>query len=83
MLDCLCSASFQAGVLWHLLLFLFNYDFTLDEGGVEKSSETNQQVWYWRSRTSLERMDIRKWQPSKGTRLEGRYQSDHPDGSVA
>ncbi|KAK2561616.1 DnaJ-like protein subfamily C member 13 [Acropora cervicornis] len=33
----------QAGVLWHLLLFLFNYDYTLDEGGVEKSAETNQQ----------------------------------------
>ena len=34
----------QAGVLWHLLLFLFNYDYTLDESGVEKSAETNQQV---------------------------------------
>lgn len=39
-----CSCSLQAGVLWHLLLFLFNYDFTLDESGVEKSAETNQQV---------------------------------------
>ena len=36
--------SLQAGVLWHLLLFLFNYDYTLDESGVEKSAETNQQV---------------------------------------
>ncbi|XP_037090468.1 dnaJ homolog subfamily C member 13-like isoform X2 [Pollicipes pollicipes] len=33
----------QAGVLWHLLLFLFYYDFTLDEGGVEKTESTNQQ----------------------------------------
>ena len=39
-----CSCLLQAGVLWHLLLFLFNYDFTLDESGVEKSAETNQQV---------------------------------------
>lgn len=31
-------------MLWHLLLFLFNYDYTLDESGVEKSAETNQQV---------------------------------------
>ncbi|KAK7873572.1 hypothetical protein R5R35_009276 [Gryllus longicercus] len=33
----------QAGVLWHLLLFMFNYDFTLEEGGVERSEEANQQ----------------------------------------
>ncbi|XP_038048790.1 dnaJ homolog subfamily C member 13-like isoform X3 [Patiria miniata] len=33
----------QAGVLWHLLLFLFKYDFTLDESGVEVESSTNQQ----------------------------------------
>lgn len=24
----------QAGALWHLLLFLFDYDYTLEEGGV-------------------------------------------------
>ena len=36
---------FQSGVLWHLLLFLFDYDFTLEEGGVEKSDESNQQVF--------------------------------------
>jgi len=35
---------FQSGILWHLLLFLFDYDFTLEEGGVEKSDESNQQV---------------------------------------
>lgn len=34
----------QAGALWHLLLFLFNYDYTLDEGGVDKSEESNQQA---------------------------------------
>lgn len=33
----------QAGVLWHILLFLFNYDFTLEEGGVERSEDANQQ----------------------------------------
>lgn len=34
---------YQSGVLWHLLLFLFNYDYTLEEGGVQKSNESNQQ----------------------------------------
>lgn len=34
----------QAGILWHLLLFLFSYDYTLDEGGVSKSEDSNQQV---------------------------------------
>jgi len=24
---------FQCGVLWHLLLYLFNYDYTLEESG--------------------------------------------------
>lgn len=33
----------HAGVLWHLILFVFQYDYTLDEGGVETSDETNQQ----------------------------------------
>ncbi|KAF5295196.1 hypothetical protein FQA39_LY13201 [Lamprigera yunnana] len=33
----------KAGALWHLLLFMFNYDFTLDEGGVERTEEANQQ----------------------------------------
>lgn len=37
---------FQSGVLWHLLPNLFKYDFTLDEGGVEKSQESNQQVCF-------------------------------------
>ena len=30
-------------MLWHLMLFLFNNDYTLDESGVETSDETNQQ----------------------------------------
>lgn len=34
---------YQAGVLWHLLVNLFNYDFTLEESGVQASQETNQQ----------------------------------------
>ncbi|XP_052814797.1 dnaJ homolog subfamily C member 13-like isoform X2 [Mya arenaria] len=34
---------FQSGVLWHLLLYLFNYDFTLEESGVEKSDDSNKQ----------------------------------------
>lgn len=33
----------HAGVLWHLILFIFQYDYTLDEGGVETSDESNQQ----------------------------------------
>ncbi|XP_033628714.1 dnaJ homolog subfamily C member 13-like isoform X2 [Asterias rubens] len=33
----------QAGVIWHLLLYLFKYDFTLDESGVDVESSTNQQ----------------------------------------
>ena len=33
----------HAGVLFHLLLFVFSYDYTLDEGGVETSDETNLQ----------------------------------------
>ncbi|XP_013794496.1 LOW QUALITY PROTEIN: dnaJ homolog subfamily C member 13-like [Limulus polyphemus] len=34
---------FQSGVLFHMLLFLFDYDYTLEEGGVECSRETNRQ----------------------------------------
>jgi DnaJ family protein C protein 13 len=34
---------FQSGVLFSLLLFLFKYDFTLEEGGVESNEESNQQ----------------------------------------
>lgn len=31
------------GVLWSLLLFCFEYDYTLDESGVQASDKTNQQ----------------------------------------
>lgn len=34
---------YQAGVLWHLLANLFNYDYTLEESGVQTSQDTNQQ----------------------------------------
>jgi len=34
----------QAGVLWHLLLTLFEYDHTLEEGGVEQEEGTNKQA---------------------------------------
>ncbi|MBN3289374.1 DJC13 protein, partial [Polypterus senegalus] len=37
------TQMFHAGVLWHLLSYLFNYDYTLEESGVQKSEETNQQ----------------------------------------
>ncbi|OCT75945.1 dnaJ homolog subfamily C member 13 isoform X1 [Xenopus laevis] len=33
----------QAGVLWHLLTYPFNYDFTLEESGIQKNEDTNQQ----------------------------------------
>ncbi len=33
----------HAGVLWHLILFVFQYDYTLDESGVDTSDETNTQ----------------------------------------
>ncbi|XP_019858666.1 PREDICTED: dnaJ homolog subfamily C member 13 [Amphimedon queenslandica] len=33
----------QAGVLWHVLQYIFNYDYTLDESGVETNESTNQQ----------------------------------------
>ncbi|XP_059089728.1 dnaJ homolog subfamily C member 13-like [Tigriopus californicus] len=34
----------QAGVLWHLLLFLFEYDYTLEESGVVANEATSQQA---------------------------------------
>lgn len=33
----------KSGVLWHLLMYMFNYDYTLDEGGIEKNEESNKQ----------------------------------------
>ncbi|XP_067952104.1 dnaJ homolog subfamily C member 13-like [Watersipora subatra] len=40
---CLQTALYQCGVLWHLLLFFFNYDYTLQESGVDTQEATNQQ----------------------------------------
>lgn len=33
----------KSGVLWNLLLYMFNYDYTLDEGGIGKDETTNKQ----------------------------------------
>ena len=45
----------QAGALWHLLILLFDYDFTLDEGGVRQpdSSNNKQQVANTLAKTAL------------------------------
>ncbi|XP_064647249.1 dnaJ homolog subfamily C member 13-like isoform X1 [Lineus longissimus] len=37
------TSLYQAGALWHLLHYMFNYDYTLEESGVERSDESNQQ----------------------------------------
>jgi len=37
------AALFEHGILVHLLSYMFNYDFTLEEGGVERANESNQQ----------------------------------------
>lgn len=34
----------QAGALWHLLVFMFDYDYTLEEGGVETEAEHSKQA---------------------------------------
>lgn len=34
------------GILWSLLLFMFDYDYTLDESGVEANEKSNTQVIY-------------------------------------
>ncbi|VDM52100.1 unnamed protein product, partial [Angiostrongylus costaricensis] len=50
---CVCSMAvctllqtqlFQSGVLWQLVPHLFHYDFTLDEGGVSHSENSNKQA---------------------------------------
>lgn len=33
----------HAGLFWHIIQFVFSYDYTLDEGGVESSDDSNQQ----------------------------------------
>lgn len=45
--DVLQTHMYQAGVLFHLLTYLFNYDFTLEEGGVERSEDSNKQVSFF------------------------------------
>lgn len=40
LLDC---STLQSGAVFHLGLFLFSYDYTLDESGVEAAEDTNQQ----------------------------------------
>ncbi|KIH65507.1 DnaJ domain protein [Ancylostoma duodenale] len=51
--QCICSMAvdtllqtqlFQSGVLWQLVPHLFHYDYTLDEGGVSHSEESNKQA---------------------------------------
>ena len=34
---------YESGILWHLIEYVFGYDYTLDEADVEKSAETNVQ----------------------------------------
>jgi hypothetical protein len=34
----------DAGALWFLVHFIFQYDYTLEEGGVERAKESNKQV---------------------------------------
>jgi hypothetical protein len=50
---------FQAGILWHLLGYLFNYDYTLEESGIQKSEETNQQVTFHCCNIELEPKPLR------------------------
>lgn len=33
----------KSGVLWNLILYMFNYDYTLEEGGIGKDETTNKQ----------------------------------------
>ena len=39
----LITSMLTSGALFHLLLRLFDYDYTLEEGGVEKAAELNKQ----------------------------------------
>lgn len=36
----------KKGAIWCLLTFMFSYDYTLEECGVERSEEANSQVNY-------------------------------------
>jgi DnaJ family protein C protein 13 len=37
------DAIYKSGTIYHLLYYMFYYDFTLDESGVERNTTTNQQ----------------------------------------
>lgn len=64
---------YHAGVLWHLLVQLFNYDYTLEESGVQASQDTNQQE----VANSLAKLSL-----TALSRLGGYVQTPHaPDGS--
>nr|CAB3238835.1 dnaJ homolog subfamily C member 13 [Phallusia mammillata] len=41
--EALQTQLYKAGVVWSLTNFLFEYDFTLEESGIQKSGDTNQQ----------------------------------------
>lgn len=65
---------YHAGVLWHLLATLFNYDYTLEESGVQTSQETNQQE----VANSLAKISLVSL-----SRLGGYSQAPHaPDGTT-
>lgn len=38
------NSVLQKGAIWHLLTYMFSYDYTLEECGVERSEEANNQV---------------------------------------
>lgn len=38
------NSFLQKGAIWYLLTFMFSYDYTLEECGVERSEEANNQV---------------------------------------
>ena len=39
------SSLLEAGIIWHLMIFLFNYDYTLDEAtGINVDSSTHETV---------------------------------------
>lgn len=77
-IDCVCAMAvdstlqdllLKAGVSWHLLSYLFNYDFTLDESNVEVNEKTHNQEFFNRHA----KLAIRAL-----SRLGG-YRQGHPD----
>jgi DnaJ family protein C protein 13 len=43
--ETLQSAVTQAGAIWHLLLFIFRYDYTLEDSGVETNEQNHTQLF--------------------------------------